>query len=85
MKTINIQDLITESRIKEIMVAVFAKKTGIDKSKLEEYFDHIASRELDRIGKSIAEGHVNPATFSKLKDLSTSDFFKENDKIIKDK
>lgn len=85
MKTINIQDLIAESRIKEIMVAVFAKKTGIDKKKLEEYFDHVASREIDRIGKSLSEGDVNPATFSKLKDLSTSDFFKENDKIIKDK
>lgn len=85
MKTISIQDLIAESKIKETMVAVFAKKTGIDKSKLEEYFDHIVSKELDRIGKSLSEGDVNPATFSKLKDLSTSDLFKENDKIIKDK
>jgi hypothetical protein len=85
MKTISVQDILNEMKIKEIMITAFSNKTGMKKESLEKVFDHITSRELDRIGKSLAEGKIDDSTFSNLKDLTLDNFFSEDKKIIKDK
>ena len=45
----------------------------------------IVDKEINNVGKILAEGQADESKLSRLRGLSLQDFMKDNDKIIKDK
>tara|TARA_B000000557_G_C20754741_1_gene434626 strand:+ start:384 stop:641 length:258 start_codon:yes stop_codon:yes gene_type:complete len=85
MKTLNVRDMIAKLGIDKAMCKAFAEKTGKSEEEYLNMFNEIVEKELNSIGKSLAEGQIDESKFSRLRGLSLQDFMKDNDKIIKDK
>jgi len=85
MKTLNVRDIIAKLGIDKAMCKAFAEKTGKSEEEYLNMFNEIVEKELNSIGKSLAEGQIDESKFSRLRGLSLQDFMKDNDKIIKDK
>jgi hypothetical protein len=85
MKTIDIKELIESLGFDKVMYSTFAKKTGKSEDELKLLFNDIVDKEINNVGKILAEGQTDESKLSRLRGLSLQDFMKDNDKIIKDK
>jgi len=85
MKTLNVRDIIAKLGIDKAMCKAFAERTGKSEEEYLNMFNEIVEKELNSIGRSLAEGQIDESKFSRLRGLSLQDFMKDNDKIIKDK
>lgn len=85
MKTIDIKELIESLGFDKVMYSTFAKKTGKSEDELKLLFNDIVDKEINNVGKILAEGQADESKLSRLRGLSLQDFMKDNDKIIKDK
>jgi hypothetical protein len=85
MSMLDIREMISKLGLDKVICKAFAEKTGKSEEELLNMFNEIAVRELNDIGKSLANGQIDETKFSRLQGLSLQDFMKDNDNIIKDK
>jgi hypothetical protein len=85
MKKLDVREMISKLGIDKALCKAFAEKTGKSEEEYLKLFNEIAEKELNSIGRSLAEGQIDETKFSRLRGLSLQDFMKDNDKIIKDK
>lgn len=85
MNIIDPKELIEMLGFREILCKEFSKKLNKSEEELNELFDHIIDKEINNIGETFTNKHLDRKTTSRLRGLSLDDFMKDNDKIIKDK
>lgn len=78
----NLKDMISESRLKEMIVESFAKNFKLDKEMVMKNFDHLIDKKINEIGKNFNES--KQTNFGKIDNMSSDDFFNKQIKIIKD-
>ena len=85
MKNIDLEKETINSPLGNLLIEMFAKKTGISKDFFKNEFEKIIKKESEYLGKSMSKKqNINSSQIDAFKDLSVEEYL-QSDKIIKDK
>lgn len=80
MKSIDVYQLIKETKIDEIFADIMSKKLNKNKNEIKNQFNDIIQYKLNKMGHQLTNEKVDESKFDEFKNLSLDDFL--SDKII---
>ena len=84
MKIIDVNEIFKNTNIDKIIAKSFAKHLNKSEEETAQIFAELFKDKINKIGETMFQNKDSNPDLSKLRDLSSADFFKDNDKIIKD-
>jgi len=83
MKSIDVYQLLKETKIDEVFADVISKKFNKDKNEIKQQFNDIIQNKINIIGKQLSNEKIDESKLNELKNLSLNDFMSNNN-IIKE-
>ena len=84
MKIIDVNEIFKNTNIDKIIEKSFAKHLNKSEEETAQIFAELFKDKINKIGETMFQNKDSNPDLSRLRDLSSADFFKDNDKIIKD-
>jgi len=83
MKSIDVYQLLKETKIDEVFADIISKKFNKDKNEIKQQFNDIIQNKINIIGKQLSNEKIDESKLNELKNLSLNDFMSNNN-IIKE-